>query len=235
MITVQDVKEYYDRYHREKGTNAWRAPDAFTHLLKLANIQPGESVLDVGFGTGYLLQEAAKSGAKVCGQDISEEAVRLASKIVPSANLKVGPGENLQFEDDQFDAVFCIGALEHFMDMEQGMREMERVAKPNARLFIEVPNKNYLGWKFTFHPGTHQQDINERLWTQEEWEAFFSRCGAPVQTVLPDTEYFHQKALRKLKSNNPLSRLMGRFYKGMGKKLPLKYAYQFIFVLLIQE
>jgi len=79
------------------------------------------------------------------GVDISDEAVKLAHRVAPESRVAVATGEALCFRDRSFDYVTCLGSLEHFLDMGQGLREMQRVAKPDALLCVMVPNSDFVG------------------------------------------------------------------------------------------
>src|SRR5207247_1877624 len=79
-----------------------------------------------------------------------------------------------------------LGALEHFLDMGQGLEEMKRVAKPGARFCIMVPNQDFIGWKVLGHQGTAQQDINEHLQSLAAWRRLFEAHGLGVVRASPD-------------------------------------------------
>lgn len=230
MLSEADLRDYYNRRHRERGDAAWRPEAAYPSFLDAAGARPGESMLDVGCGTGFLIKAAVARGMRACGIDISEESVRLARAVAPDGDIRLGSGERLPFEDGRFDHVFCLGALEHFIDMRQGLMEMIRVARPGARLCVVVPNSDYLYWKWSRAKGTEQQDINERLLSMKEWSDFFAGCGLAVEGIFQDRWWFLHRS-RIFASTNPV-----RWAKTVASKLrwlilPLRYTYQFIFIL----
>ena len=61
----------------------------------------------------------------------------------PMRSFIVGPAEKLPFADGQFDFVSCLGALEHFLDPTRALREMVRVATPDAEFLLLVPNADF--------------------------------------------------------------------------------------------
>ncbi len=75
-------------------------------LLRRAEIQRGEAILDIGCGTG-VLEERIGGTSRVVGVDITEDMLRLAqTKRIPSlSSLNLGDAENLPFRDDSFDVV----------------------------------------------------------------------------------------------------------------------------------
>lgn len=230
MVTEEQVKAYYNARHRELGAGAWRPPVAFPHFLYAAGVQAGQTMLDVGCGPGLLIQAARSAGIDASGVDLSEEAVAIARAENPEARIEQGPGESLPFPDEHFDAVFCLGALEHFLDMKKGMLEMVRVGKSTSTFLIVVPNTRYLGWFGKAHKGTEQQDINEQLHTLNEWKQFFIGCGLRIQSVRQDRWWFVNR-WRHMPDASLLARTKA-LVRGLGWLLvPLPWTYQFVFVM----
>lgn len=110
-----------------------------------ARLESGESVLDVGCGTGTLAMAAKRrvgTSGRVCGIDASPEMIARAQKKARKAGLEVdferAAVERLPFADGTFDAVLATIMLHHLPDdaRRQGLREMRRVLKPGGRLFV---------------------------------------------------------------------------------------------------
>lgn len=111
--------------------------------LRVADIQPSESVLDVGCGTGSLTRLAASKVAptgRVAGIDASPEMIatarQKAAKEAPAIDFRVAPIEQLPFGSDEFDVVLSSLMLHHLPDdvKAQGLVEVLRVLKPGGRL-----------------------------------------------------------------------------------------------------
>jgi len=106
--------------------------------LRRAGLQRGQSVLDIGCGTGVFLALAAARGARVHGVDASEALAALARERVPGADVRIGEMEALPYEDDSFDVVMGFNSFFFADDMVAALREAARVAKPGAPVVLQV-------------------------------------------------------------------------------------------------
>ncbi|MES2437515.1 MAG: methyltransferase domain-containing protein [Verrucomicrobiota bacterium] len=113
--------------------------------LDLSELRPGETVLDVGCGTGTLLIEAAKRigpGGLAHGIEPSTEMVAHARKKAEAQAVTVsvmeGSADHLTFPDASFDVVFCTMVLHHLPSAMQAatILEMIRVLRPTGRIVI---------------------------------------------------------------------------------------------------
>lgn len=113
------------------------------HLAGLARLAAGESVLDIGCGTGTLAIVAKRqvgSSGKVCGIDPSPEMIARATSKAATAGIDVSfkpaVAEALPFPDAQFDVVLSTLMLHHLPRKvrQQCAREVYRVLKPQGRV-----------------------------------------------------------------------------------------------------
>lgn len=114
-------------------------------VIELANIQPGDTVLDVGCGTGNLTltaQPYAGPGGKVYGIDASPEMIEVAKKKAARSGqevvFEVGLIEKLAFPEATFDVVINRLVIHHLPDdlKRRGFTEILRVLKPGGHLLI---------------------------------------------------------------------------------------------------
>jgi ubiquinone/menaquinone biosynthesis C-methylase UbiE len=111
----------------------------------LAQLQPGETVLDVGCGTGVLAIEAYKrvgATGRVCGIDPGDKQIARACfkarRAGFSIDFQIGVIEQLAFPDQSFDVVLSTLMMHHLPDdlKRSGFAEIARVLKPEGRLVI---------------------------------------------------------------------------------------------------
>jgi ubiquinone/menaquinone biosynthesis C-methylase UbiE len=122
-----------------------RAPAMREEAADLADIRPGESVLEVGCGTGELAQRARARtgpGGTVCGIDPSADMIAVARQKSARRGLgidyRVAAIESLPFADATFDVVLSSLMMHHLPgDLKAaGLAEVQRVLKPGGRLLI---------------------------------------------------------------------------------------------------
>ncbi|MGH7702915.1 MAG: class I SAM-dependent methyltransferase [Gemmatimonadales bacterium] len=236
MPNAREIRAWYNRHYASQGLSGMRPREAYPGFLDLLDAAPapapapapGRRLLDVSCGTGFLLRAATGRGLGAVGVDLSDQATRIAREAAPRSAVAVSSAEALCLRSGVFDYVTCLGSLEHFLDMRQGLREMRRVARPGARFCIMVPNRDFLAWKLGAGTGTAQQDINENLQTLAEWRALFDESGFREVRVLAD--WWHAERLRR-RSGSAAARLKGLLLGTLWRWLPLRLEYQFIFIL----
>ena len=99
-------------------------------------------ILDVGCGTGANLLMLSQYGDAE-GVDISQDALAFCRER-GLANVKLGAGEKLPYEDATFDLVTALDVVEHMDDDLAGLREMRRVLRPGGRVLLFVPTFMFL-------------------------------------------------------------------------------------------
>jgi len=134
-----NAADYYENYFVPALFKERTGP-----LIDFAEINPGNTVLDVGCGTGILARDAwhhmDRNGA-VTGVDRNEGMIGTAKRVAPEIDWQVGQAEALPFDDGSFDQVISQFALMFFEDRKKGLAEMWRVTKPGGRLTVAVWDK----------------------------------------------------------------------------------------------
>jgi protein-L-isoaspartate(D-aspartate) O-methyltransferase len=144
-------------------------------MAKHYNLKPGDKILDIGCGKGFLLYEFTKAvpGIEIAGIDISEYAIENSKEEVREY-LKPGLAQNLPFEENSFDFVFTLGTFHnlYIQDLKKAVKHVERVSKGKSYIMVESykteeEKANLLYWQLTC----------ECFFTPEEWRWLFEEWG----------------------------------------------------------
>lgn len=118
--------------------------------VKVLNIQPTDHVLEVGFGPGFAVQQAAKAAQFVAGVDFSQAMLSAASARnaaairAGSVRLQYGDSSRLPFNDESFDKAFSIHSIYFWTQPAAALREIWRVLKPNGTaVFTVLPKERW--------------------------------------------------------------------------------------------
>ena len=122
-----------DAYDRHVGRYG---PDLAREMIRVTGVRSGQRALDVGCGTGALTVALAEilGAANVAAIDPSERFVMACRGRLSAADVRVGVGEELPWDDAEFDAVLAQLVVNGMNDARRGAREMRRVARPGAAL-----------------------------------------------------------------------------------------------------
>jgi len=110
-------------------------------VADVAQIQPGQRVLDVACGTGILGREIASRvgiSGHVAGVDPNQGMISVAKQLTPGVEWREGVAESLPFPDESFDAVVSQFGLMFFTNQSRALGEMARVLEPGGCMSIAV-------------------------------------------------------------------------------------------------
>jgi ubiquinone/menaquinone biosynthesis C-methylase UbiE len=178
-VAIQYGKDYWDG-DRQYGYGGYkydgRQRATAEAMAEHYGIKPGDKILDVGSGKGFLLYEFTQviPGVEVSGIDISEYGIEKSKEEVKPF-LHQGSAVSLPFEDNTFDFVVSITTLHNLYNYElnSAVKEIERVGKGTKKHIAiesyrnEREKANLLYWQLTCRS----------FYTPKEWEWIFNQCG----------------------------------------------------------
>ena len=133
-LALHNVAEFFSEKH---------APDLASRLVRAG--QPRTAV-DIGCGTGPLIEQLVERGINAMGVDSSPAVLEVARQRVPGARFELGSVRELPFPDQSVDAATLIEVVEHLDDetLQAAIAEAARILRPGGVLMITTPNAEEL-------------------------------------------------------------------------------------------
>jgi len=174
-------------------------PDAdflFTRMNEavLESVSPGrgEVILDIGCGRGIEGVALSRRGAIVIGIEPSPimigHAVNYISENTADVCLMRGIGEHLPLQARSVDKVVCKGALDHFAQPAEVLRQMAAVLKPEGRAIIAIANYESLGFRLG----------RAIWWLRKKLGLKFSEARMPWEVPEDHTYRFDYSSVKRL-------------------------------------
>lgn len=161
------------------------------HALARMPVESGETVLDLGTGSGYALRalrETRSIGLGV-GLDGSPEMVDNAREYTDSDRIEyvVGDFHSLPFESGSIDHVWTMEAFYYAQKPHETLQEIRRVLSPGGSFYCAV---NYFDESVHTHDWQENMSIEMQLWDRDRYREAFREAGLIVaeQDTIPDHE-----------------------------------------------
>lgn len=145
--------EYYE--------DSWKRQlkPAQDRTLELADLKPGEDVIETACGTGlvtFRIARAVEPDGEVVATDLSDGMLDIAKSRAKDRNIdnvtfSRMDAEDLDLEDEQFDAALCGLGLMYVPNPVQSLKEMHRVLVPGGRSVVSIwGERKNCGWAEIF-------------------------------------------------------------------------------------
>jgi ubiquinone/menaquinone biosynthesis C-methylase UbiE len=142
---LKEQQEFYDdtwRKSLDEGTENRGNLQANLQFLQETNLlKKSDKILEIGCGTGSLVNELKTKGFDIAGTDISQEAIAYGLKKYGDIKLSVQPAEQLPFPDGSFNVVLSFDLFEHIARVDKHVSEVVRVLTSDGYYLLQTPNK----------------------------------------------------------------------------------------------
>lgn len=136
-----NVADWYDDY-LENNQDTYQVKVIWPNLLRLLEIKSGEKILDLACGSGFFSREIAKQNKnlEITGVDVSPELIKLAqenSRDFKNIKYLVASAEGLtNLENNYFDKIICVLALQNIENVKLVFAEINRVVKSSGKIIL---------------------------------------------------------------------------------------------------
>ena len=189
-MSVRDEFDEWAKDGRDRGMED-RHWHTAKHVLARMPIEAGETVLDLGTGSGYALRalREAKAIGRGYGFDGSPEMIRNARQYTEDPNVTFvhGDFDVLPFATDSLDHVFSMEAFYYANDPHRTLEEIKRVLRPGGTFYCAV---NYYEENVHSHEWQENIEVEMTLWSGPDYRNAFRQAGLYVaeQDNIPDVE-----------------------------------------------
>lgn len=152
MTGSNDPASYEAWYHAPRG--AWIGDVEFLLLMRLLQPGPGQTLLDVGSGTGYFSRRFADTGLQVTGIDPQPDMIRYARTQGGNVEYIEGTAQYLPFENESFDFCAAVTSLCFISEPEQALAEMWRVSRYGV--ILGLLNRHSLLYRIKHGSGSYK-------------------------------------------------------------------------------
>lgn len=176
-------------------------------------------VLDIGCGTGGLLEELSRNGCEPHGVELNPDSVEICRK--KGLDVQQGDLEDFEFEDDCFDSIILWHVIEHVPSPTRTLEKIRKILKPGGSIYLFLPNAgsyltkifgvNWFPWQIPFH---------FYHFTPRTFSAIAQKCGFKVDRLKAVTpEYYLSysydlwvKSTSKKKRSVIIMKILNSFY-----------------------
>lgn len=184
-------KKHYNNHYNQKYYSDEEGSFLKRYYLSLANkkepvlsfLRKKKSskalLLDIGCGNGQFLKYASQY-FECTGIDLSDFGLSQAKKKAPKATvIKRSAYELSDFGDQKFDIITCFDVIEHLIDLEKVITDMNKILKPDGILVISTPNGGCISKSLKWRNWCAFTEESSHIWflTPSHWEYIFSKYG----------------------------------------------------------
>jgi len=179
--------DFFDRLVEVEDGSFWfRARNRLIVQLASEMTSPGDRLLEVGCGTGYVLRALVREcGLRATGSELLVEGLEHARRRVPEADFAQLDARAMPYEQS-FDLVGAFDVLEHIEDDVGVLRGLHRAVRPGGFLLLTVPQHPWL-WSTADTHACHVRRYRRAELVERVTQAGFTRVRTTsfVTSLLP--------------------------------------------------
>ena len=186
-MSADRVRRQYERV-AEKYDLRWARYNAASihETLRRLDVRPGQRLLDIGCGTGTLLQRIHQGtrGIQSTGVDIASPMLKVAARKLGTGNLLVAADvQALPFPPERFDLAVSTSSFHYWPNPIGALREIRRVLRPGGRLVITDWCDDYLICRFFDRTLRLLDPAHRRAYDRKECADLLTEAGYRIEAI----------------------------------------------------
>lgn len=134
----------YNRSPHFRPENKDKVRCILENLVEKTPSDGATRLLDMGCGTGFIIELVKDLVTEVYGVDVTEDMMKQVDLSSGNISLKISTAENTGFDDEYFDLVTAYSFLDHLLDYRVVLEEAYRVLKPGGVFYADLnPNRSF--------------------------------------------------------------------------------------------
>ncbi|MEY4440630.1 MAG: hypothetical protein RLY49_256 [Candidatus Parcubacteria bacterium] len=131
------VASWYDEHLKDDDT--YHTQVVLPNLIRLVDLKPNESLLELGCGQGFFLEHFLKFSKHITGVDIGKELIQIAQEKNKDISYHVGSAEDPQIlAGKTFDVITIVLAIQNMKHLNLVVENISRLLKPNGRVYLVI-------------------------------------------------------------------------------------------------
>lgn len=184
--------EFFDRYAERWDEVNHGDPGKISYIADLLALKGGESILDVGTGTGVMVPYyEERMAGEVTAIDLSPKMVEVARRKFPEADhprVRFEVHDMYAFDEGSYDRVVCYSCFPHFPDKQRAIDRLASLLKPDGKLMVaHSDSRDDIA---RIHSDAGDAVGHDVLPSEAEMREMFSKAGLDVYFARDDGDYF---------------------------------------------
>ncbi|HPP06290.1 MAG TPA: class I SAM-dependent methyltransferase [Syntrophorhabdaceae bacterium] len=193
------AQKWDDMWYKDTTTGQYvKHRESFERLFNLLPLKEGDSVLDVGCGTGILVPfilDRIKDKGMLYEMDYAYEMLHINLRLHREKNVRfiLAEAENTPFKEGMFHGIICFSCFPHFHDKKNALLSMVRTLKKGGYFIVSHFDSSK---DLNMHHAQYDAVMHDYLPDEDTMKGLFSMAGLNIYNFIDETGFYYIMAQR---------------------------------------